>query len=790
MLEERPPCIPVRPKGEKREGARANRPVTPGFVILFFSLVLLPFVLYYAYQWSKAGTTINTTVTTNDDLENGLVGHWTFDGPDMDWASTTAEVTDSSGNGNLGNAAGITRSSAVAGKIGQGLRFQSTNSINAGAANLSGATSVTFATWVYTGTDLFDGSIQSLIDDATGDPGSNGLRIWLDDRNDGEGTINGISASVGVTGGPGCVEALAANVISKQDWYHIAFAYNGNTSEKRIYINGESRAVTDGVICSGSGNFEPSSLNMSLGAGSLTGSLDDTRVYNRALSAPEIKRLYDLGATTHINTTIDTNDDLENGLVGHWTFDGPKMAWASSTAEVLDSSASSIEGNAVSITQQSVMAGKIGQALNFTEVGSHVNLGDINAVDALTAATFCAWVKHRTITSDDYILSKRSGAGGFELYRDEESYVANDVYQFFVMDNVASGFDFAEVESAASSTPLGRWVHVCGTFLANNATGLRLYVDASMTATSPQDTTYVDNIDATNQTVRIGGLSSFFDGQIDDVRIYNRALSATEVERLYELGATTHINTTIDTNDDLENGLVGHWTFDGPKMDWGSSTAEVLDSSASSIEGNMVNMDTTNATAGKMGQGLGFNGVNNGISLGAPATIGNVQRITLSAWVYPHTKGSSDFPTILDKFETALGWRFMLCDQSNAAICENRNKVRFIRAFSVSNGIWLSSSTAFSYNQWHHVVVSYNSSSATNDPLIYVNGISIPVVEDQAPSGSAQDDSSTNMAIGSSLFGGSPFLNFFDGSIDDVRVYNRILSPAEVKRLYELGGGH
>ena len=48
--------------------------------------------------------------------------------------------------------------------------------------------------------------------------------------------------------------------------------------------------------------------------------------------------------------------------------------------------------------------------------------------------------------------------------------------------------------------------------------------------------------------------SQFFEGLIDDVRIYNRALSAEEITRLYELGGTTHVNVTLKTNPDLENG--------------------------------------------------------------------------------------------------------------------------------------------------------------------------------------------------------------------------------------------
>jgi hypothetical protein len=56
--------------------------------------------------------------------------------------------------------------------------------------------------------------------------------------------------------------------------------------------------------------------------------LDDVRIYNRALSADEIKRLYNLGGTVKLNTSqnLNNNNSLQNGLVGWWTFDGKDMS--------------------------------------------------------------------------------------------------------------------------------------------------------------------------------------------------------------------------------------------------------------------------------------------------------------------------------------------------------------------------------------------------------------------------------------------------------------------------------
>jgi Concanavalin A-like lectin/glucanases superfamily len=94
-----------------------------------------------------------------------------------------------------------------------------------------------------------------------------------------------------------------------------------------------------------------------------------------------------------------------------------------------------------------------------------------------------------------------------------------------------------------------------------------------------------------------------FNGSLDDVRIYNRALSATEVKQLYSSGAVTigHSNALIS------NGLVGYWTFDGGSIDWRTNT--VRDMSGNGNTGSLISMSTTSSpTLGKSGQALNFGG--------------------------------------------------------------------------------------------------------------------------------------------------------------------------------------
>jgi hypothetical protein len=90
-----------------------------------FSAVLIAVIViaagYYALQ-TRGDTTVGVTLTTNPDLNRGLVGHWTFDGRHVDWGSSTAEVLDRSGNANHGNATSTmsATTSPVRGGVGAG----------------------------------------------------------------------------------------------------------------------------------------------------------------------------------------------------------------------------------------------------------------------------------------------------------------------------------------------------------------------------------------------------------------------------------------------------------------------------------------------------------------------------------------------------------------------------------------------------------------------------------------------------------------------------------------------
>ena len=75
---------------------------------------------------------------------------------------------------------------------------------------------------------------------------------------------------------------------------------------------------------------------------------------------------------------------------------------------------------------------------------------------------------------------------------------------------------------------------------------------------------------------------------------------------------------------------------------------------------------------------------------------------------------------------------------------------------------------------WTHVVITYNNNNVANNPIFYVNGALVSISEEFAPTSSSPSDTFTNL-----------YFSFdYDGKLQDVRIYNRILSASEIATLY------
>ncbi len=106
------------------------------------------------------------------------------------------------------------------------------------------------------------------------------------------------------------------------------------------------------------------------------------------------------------------------------------------------------------------------------------------------------------------------------------------------------------------------------------------------------------------------------------------------------------------------------------------------------------------------------------------------------------------------------------------------NRPIFAQFFSGGLGQWAAPTNTITTGTFHHIAVTYDRTSPDNDPVMYIDGVK-QTVSETTPSGTANSDAGDNLLIGS-----RPTDRFFDGKIDDVAIWNRILSEAEIEDIY------
>lgn len=159
------------------------------------------------------------------------------------------------------------------------------------------------------------------------------------------------------------------------------------------------------------------------------------------------------------------------------------------------------------------------------------------------------------------------------------------------------------------------------------------------------------------------------------------------------------------------------------------------------------------------------------------AALHNVRRKTVSAWIRPRGPGgvAGGPGRIVDKRQGISGWHAVLsnCSATGCSLVWSQD-------FSDARAAWDTEPESIVLNEWQHVAITHDGNSGGNTPAMYINGVAQTVVQSLVALGSALDDSNVPFSIGGISTAGRTF----DGSIDDVRIYNRIFSSQEVQALY------
>jgi len=681
----------------------------------------------------------------------GLVGYWTFDGPDM----VGGTVMDRSGRGNSGDMENMASSTAyVKGKVGQAIQLDGVDDdIRIAENNVLDMTgNFTLALWVKpTRVDLLDNIyIKS---------GSGGIQFGL----------GGFSNNVGYFI---CAAGVNCAFDSKGSynlgvWNSVAVTRNGNdwtlyNDGVAVYTVNDATAISDtsGMLFIGS---ESGSIRF------FNGALDEIRMYNRALSSAEIARLHNAGAS-RINAS-SAHSAITAGIAGYWTFDGPDMVGGT----VADRSGRGYQGDMENMaTSTAYVKGKIGQALNFDGVNDHVILPS-DVYDADQQGSITSWFR---------LKSKNLDSASGVIFGLGNAIDTNRAFSFGTWGVSASDTRLMVCSSVSSpdecvygSTNLspGVWYHAA---VVSNGSSWSLFINGvsetvNVLAGGNFGAWFGDNADGNVDRYTIGNLrqsggdTGFFNGAIDAVNYYSRPLSSSEVKDLYtQVGSEMNTSSAGPSILNGSTGLSGHWTFDGPDMVGGT----VMDRSGRGNHGDMENTSTSTVyIKGKIGQALNFDGQNDFVSIPNGVYTTAHPGYSISMWVKgPHISVREEVYTEINT------------NQACNICIDNSDSSNRVRVFITGTVTLNQTSAAVAFdNSWHHIVWTDNAGAGK----LYIDGV--------------QDSSDFSYTPGTPVallrsrigtinqFGTDE--SFFKGAIDDVRTYNRVLSADEVKRLYNSG---
>lgn len=138
------------------------------------------------------------------------------------------------------------------------------------------------------------------------------------------------------------------------------------------------------------------------------------------------------------------------------------------------------------------------------------------------------------------------------------------------------------------------------------------------------------------------------------------------------------------------------------------------------------------------------------IDFGSDASIDAYPAKNVLAWVYPDLAGgAADFDSILSKAEVGLAENlnsgFELAFQVSAV---STGHLRFIHAWSITDGEWVTNNNSVPNGNMQHIGVSYDGQSTGNDAVFYLNGVSLAVTETSPPAGNIAQDNAQNLQAG------------------------------------------
>ena len=565
------------------------------------------------------------------------------------------------------------------------------------------------------------------------------------------------------------------------NWHHIVWVVTSASSNSMtVYVDGVAQSLLGSCSASPS-SFNNWTKNLYIGAsdnrgtaeGFYSGLLDEVRIFNSTLSAGDVQADYLQGLETlsyiqksPSSISMDNGgsnrigNTLNNGLVAYWNLN------ESSGSSLTDS----IGGNTLTATGTTVASGKYNLGRSFNGTSDYASRASVTTYN--TSRTVEFWFKPAATGSQRGILSVGNS-------------VADTGPMWLIVQtsgNLLSVYHGAAYRNGTTTLSAGTWYHGAYTFNSSN-NSVVLYLNGKVEYSGT-----VADSNLANTNLYVGtGYGGYFSGSLDEIKIYNIVKSADEILEEYNATSTYYTNYSLTSTDlssktsapfyvaadqpgsyisailgetpyvnyQTDANTVGLWHLD----EISGSSAYIKDSAGVY---NGTPTGTTYTSNGKIGGARAFNGSSDYIQVGTSSSLLLNRDFTIDAWIKPTT--ASFTGSIIS--HGASDWYLRIVS----------GQINFLES-QISSIV--TGSTVLPANTWAHVAVTVNASGVIN---LYVNG----ALDGTATTTATFNDGSQIVTIGRETPSGSAS-EYFNGSIDEVRISNTTRTAEQIRQAYEVG---
>ena len=505
----------------------------------------------------------------------------------------------------------------------------------------------------------------------------------------------------------------------------------------------------------------------------------------------------------HIDSNLVVNQDCVNkfgdyGMISYWQGEN-------------DATDSYAYWDATAHNNVAYAEGQVGQAFKLDGINSYVEVPDADIFSFSNSTqdddfSVSAWVYFDNSTTRQRIVGKADSLSDGEWLLTTN---ANDKFAFYLIDKSEGG---AVIGKAWNIVPLlNRWYHIAATYDGSgNVSGIKLYINGirkdNIEILEGGNYTAMENSDTELTIGKYGDY--YFDGMLDEVAVFDRMLDVDEVQDMFYNGQFYNYDycefiEPICGNDMLEieeecddgntdagdgcsdicereinpnclaefnePGMIAYWQGEANARDHYYKSDGILSGGA------LFNV-------GVHGQAFVLDGVENHITIPDDDRFSfgdgsDDSPFSVSAWI--QFNGDLVLQKILGKADSFNYGEWMLTTNTDENLAfymidQSENNTYIGRAWN----------NTLELDKWYYVVGTYDGSGSASGIRLYVDGVQ----EDDADAAQGSYVAMENTSI--DLIMGNYGATYFDGKIDEIAVFDRVLSLGEIENMYDNTAGN